>query len=280
MSLLGSCCSTVLEGVVSAVSLQETLKFLNQTSKIETVGSVLLLNGFIFGGSLMVRDFLMFPLIFDPLVRWFAGGDGDEGEQLVVKEFSRQMFDILLLVPIFILSNLLNIVWCSEIVEDAFKKAHAGQKRPPPRPAQENIREELYRAAFFLVLVMQSFLCLMLLPRPLGAMVDFVQQCFLLAFYCYDYGWALQGLKFQARLDRFQSHWLFMLGFGMPLGLISSALPMFWGYMLSSLLFPFCAILAIQRPPKKHSRGWDSLQTFRFAQFVTLYLIKFVTSRF
>lgn len=265
----------IAQGIVSAVSLKETLKFLNQTSKIETVGSVLLLNGFIFGGSLLVRDFLMFPLLFDRLASLFS--EESSVDNSTVKEIITQIFNVLLLAPIFIVSNLLNIVWCSEIVEDAFRKFTRNTAKPVPRPAQESLRDELYRLALFFVLVVQSYLCQTLLPRYVGLPVDFLQQCFVLAFYCYDYGWSLRGLGFQSRLEEFQSHWVFMLGFGMPLSLISALLPMFWGYMLSSLLFPFCAILAIQKPPIRHNVGWPQLRVFRVAQFFTLHLIKFAT---
>jgi hypothetical protein len=109
-SLVGNLLFTARQGTLSALSLKEILKFLQKTGKIDLVGSFLLMNLFIFGGSLLARDFLLLPL-FD-LVAIASEVEPNETHKYV----ARTVFDTMLLIPMFVLSNVLNFIWCRYVV--------------------------------------------------------------------------------------------------------------------------------------------------------------------
>ena len=125
-----------------------------------------------------------------------------------------------------------------------------------------------------MVLTLQTWASLNLLPKYIGYPIEFIQSSWTIAFYCYDYGWSLAGLTLEERLQKFQAHWPFMLGFGAPLAALALWLPIFWGYVAYALFFPVCMILAIEKDPLPHKRGWSQVRVFRISQYFTLWLIR------
>jgi etoposide-induced 2.4 mRNA len=49
-----------------------------------------------------------------------------------------------------------------------------------------------------------------------GPLLNVLLLSWLYAFYCYDYGWSLQGRPLAARLAAFESQWAFFAGVGGP----------------------------------------------------------------
>ena len=259
---------TISKGALTALSLKETLKFLNSTRRIETVSSLLLLNGFIFGGSLAFWEWAVLPSL-DRLGSYLIVDSGEE-EVRAAKSAAIQFVTLVWLAPMIVLSVLLNMIWYTEIAEDAFKKRNLKMKKG----ASKSLRDEVYRVFLFLVLTIQSWATLNLLPKTIGYPIEFIQSSWTIAFYCYDYRWALAGLSLEERLNKFEAHWPFMLGFGAPLAALALWLPISWGYVAYALFFPVCVILAIETDPLSHRRGWKTLRVFRISQFFTLYLIR------
>jgi len=274
-SLLPELLGTISQGALSSVSLKETLRFLNSTKRIETVSSLLLLNGILFGGSLALWEWAVLPSL-DGLATWVLQSGGDTPQPVDPKEISsakaaaKQFVTLLWLAPMLVLSVLLNMVWYNDIAEDAFRKRNLKLKRG----ASKSFRDEVYRVLLFFVLTIQSWVSLNILPPQIGYVIEFIQSSWTIAFYCYDYGWSLAGLTLEERLHKFESHWPFMLGFGAPLAALALWLPVFWGYVAYALFFPVCMILAIETDPKKHRRGWPEVRVFRVSQFFTLWLIR------
>ena len=272
--LISNLSQTILQGCFSAVSLKETLKFLNSTKRIETVSSLLLLNGFIFGGSLAFWEWAVLPaldrfgsLLVSPSTSW------EEDQEInSAKAAAIQFVTLLWLAPMLVLSVLLNMVWYNDIAEDAFRKRNLKIRRG----ASKSFRDEVYRLLLFFVLTVQSWITLNLFPKMIGYPIEFIQSSFTIAFYCYDYGWSLAGLTLEERLRKFESHWPFMLGFGAPLAALALWLPVFWGYVAYALFFPVCMILAIETDPRQQVRGWDQVRVFRVSQFFTLWLIRMI----
>lgn len=260
--------SVVLQGFMSAVSLTGTLRFLNSTRRIETVSRLLLLNGFIFGGSIGFLEWMLLPALGEAGRAFSAYSD--EEEILVAQEAVLNFFRVLWLAPMLVLSVLLNMVWYNDIAEDAFNKKSVRLVKGNAK----SFRDELYRLLLFLVLALQSWVTLNLLPGYIGIPLEFFQSSWTISFYCYDYGWSLAGESLERRLHRFESHWPYMLGFGAPLAILALRLPLFLGYVVYALCFPICMILAIENEPIPHTRGWTKLRVFRPSQYLTLLLIR------
>ena len=122
---------TIFRGFMTSLNLKETLRFLNSTRRIETVSSLLLLNGFIFGGSLALWEWAVLPLL-DRLGSWALISEKDtpqDAEVQAAKAAAIQFVTFLWLAPMLLLSVLLNMVWYNDIAEDAFRKRNLKLKR-------------------------------------------------------------------------------------------------------------------------------------------------------
>jgi etoposide-induced 2.4 mRNA len=258
------------KGALASFNLKDTLRFLNSTKRIETVSSLLLLNGFIFGGSLALWEWGVLPAL-DRVGTWMMSESQAPVQDIqMAKAAAIQFVTFLWLAPMLVLSMILNMVWYNEIAEDAFKKRNLRMKRV----ATKNLRDEVYRVMLFFVLTIQTWATLNFLPKYVGYPIEFVQSSWTIAFYCFDYRWSLTGLTLEERLKKFESNWVFMLGFGAPLAGLALWLPVFWGYVAYGLFFPVCMILAIETDPVLHRRGWPSVRVFRMSQYFTLWLIR------
>ncbi len=55
-------------------------------------------------------------------------------------------------------------------------------------------------------------LCVIFLFLPAGQLVSIVLLSWLYSYYCFDYKWALQGIKLQDRLAYVERRWAFFAG--------------------------------------------------------------------
>lgn len=216
----------------------------------------------------MALEFGVLPLLA------YAGGLLDDSNVMFTQTLVVSLVTVIWLVPVVVLSLGLNAVWLDEIAKLVFNALDEGKRRSAQAPKDRG-RDELYRMLLFMFLSLQSFLTLNCLPfKPAAYVVEFVQSSFTFAFYCFDYSWALAGFSLEERLSMFESHWPFMLGFGMPLAAVTLYLRFFWGYVVYALVFPVLMILAIVTKPTTHKRGWKRVKVFRASQYMTLWAIR------
>jgi etoposide-induced 2.4 mRNA len=270
--------STFFNGLKSSLSVHKSIIYLfaSRTTSVRMLQCVLL-NGVIFGGSLLVLDFLLLPaltLLYRALTSvpvLPASAETPHVEYFLLA--LRQVLTMFWLFPMLVLTLVLNTVWYQEIADQVFKQEHPKYSHPP-RSLGHVARDEIYRSALILVLSVQSWACLFFLPFPLAQILALVQTSWTLAFYAYDYGWTLAGWPLEKRLRFFQERWVFMLGFGLPLGVLALALPLWSGFVVYALVFPVMMILALITPPTRHKRGWKEFKVFRLAQWVVFLGVK------
>ena len=108
-----------------------------------------------------------------------------------------------------VLTLILNTVWYQEIADQVFK-----QEKPTIKPVPRSIgmvaRDEIYRSALIAILTIESWAALNFLPQIIGMPLAFCQTSWTLAFYAYDYGWALSGWTLERRLTFFEERWVYM----------------------------------------------------------------------
>ena len=102
--------------------------------------------------------------------------------------------------------------------------------------------------ALQLLLALQVDLLPIILPW-IGTPLSFIYSCWLSSLYCFEYSWINTGLPFGRRLDAFESHWAYFLGFGLPFTAATFFLPFLIGSAVYALVFPVYVIVATAATP-------------------------------
>ena len=253
--------STVLgvafQGFVDALKVHKTLYFLVTLNAVGKKSlQCFLLNGVIFLGSIAFKAYVLLPILAflgDILLPVADAGNGNGGESgngnVAVQSTASVTFTVLWLVPMYVISFLLNTIWYMEIAEGVFK-AQVKDKYPTPTISHV-IRDEVYRVFLMLWMALLIF-ALNAVPSFFGFIPSFALCSWVYAFYCFDYKWTFQGLNLQTRMTLFERHWVYMLGFGAPCAVVTIAFPLFIGAGIYAMVFPLCVMLAIISAPCSH----------------------------
>ncbi|KAF5839381.1 etoposide-induced protein 2.4-domain-containing protein [Dunaliella salina] len=132
--------------------------------------------------------------------------------------------------------------------------AHQAQGFPTLRPSpratagfEEVAAQELFRVVLFLLFYGESWVVGQL--PYIGPPLYFLLSCWLWAYYCYDYAWALRGFSLPDRLAFFESSAAFFAGYGLLITLVTSLLPFYIGAAVTALLFPLFVLVACHSDP-------------------------------
>lgn len=129
-------------------------------------------------------------------------------------------FDSLWVLPLFLLSRLVNALWFQDIGNLAYKYSIG---RPKPIPSlstfiADNLFSFIIQALF---LVQATMLSLTPLPAPLPDALYIFHMCLLYSLYSFEYKWVQMGWPLHQRLQYLESNWPYFLGFGLPLSVIT-----------------------------------------------------------
>lgn len=114
------------------------------------------------------------------------------------------------------------------------------------------ITDEIYRMPLLQFFLIES--SLVAFVPWIGNFLSFVLTSWLNAYYAFDFVWARQSLSFHTKLEYFERHWAYMLGFGAPCALASFFFPFFLSAGMWAMLFPVFIVLAIRaKPPHVHN---------------------------
>lgn len=106
-----------------------------------------------------------------------------------------------------------------------------------------------------MLIVNYSIPCLLLQNLPwVGHVLSFLVMSFVDGFFCFEQVWSVRGWPLEKRLRFAESHWSFLMGFGVPSTLVSFFHPSgLLNLMLFMLVFPICTLLAFLAVPQPHS---------------------------
>jgi len=168
------------------------------------------------------------------------------------------LFRMFCLAPAHAASFALSLLWYNRVAGEAWEAVQAERchgnyvaavqlQRGPKRQGLGAAAEEAYRALLFCFFVLQALAC-SALPRVGGAL-GFMMWAWLYAYFSFDYKWALSNWTFERRVQFFEGHWLFMLGFGTPCAIVAYATSPYAGAAGSASLFPLSITLAMASGP-------------------------------
>lgn len=164
------------------------------------------------------------------------------------------------LYPLIAGSYLMASSWSVGVAESAFL---AHNIRPSPRKEYGVFwLEQLVR---LVLIVNYSIACFAIQMVPwIGPACAFLLMSFVDGYFCFEQVWVVRGWSMEKRLRFAESHWSYLIGFGIPSTLVSFFHPSgLLNMMLFMLVFPFCTILAFLGDPQPQSTSFG-------AQTVTL----------
>ncbi|CAN8002283.1 unnamed protein product [Ixodes hexagonus] len=223
-----------------------------------------LLNGGVFGLSIVAFHYLLLPCVFLLLGALF-GGDRASSPAAVIWRWLRPLlsytFEALWVLPLFLLSKVVNGLWFQDIADQAYLEIRG--RAPQLLPSLSRVlADTLFSVLVQTLFLLQALLVGTLPLGPLGALLSLAHLSLLYSLYAFEYTWFNMGWELHKRLSFIEQHWPYFLGFGLPLAALTSGAPTFFASgCYFSMLFPLFIVSAHEAVPKTDSSRFP-LQLF------------------
>ncbi|CAL8101289.1 unnamed protein product [Orchesella dallaii] len=181
------------------------------------------LNGFVFGFSIIIFNNVLLPFLQTVLVtisNFTLGTRDAETNWYATRLILKTTFDSLWVLPLFLLSRLVNALWFQDIGNLAYKYSIGRPKQFASLSTfiADNLFSLIIQVLF---LVQATMLSLTPLPAPLPDALYIFHMCLLYSLYSFEYKWVQMGWPLHQRLQYLESNWPYFLGFGLPLSVIT-----------------------------------------------------------
>jgi len=137
-----------------------------------------------------------------------------------------------------------------------------------------------------LTIVVVLIMSLVKLTPNIGFIIYLIYSCCLYSYYCFDYKWALVGWGVDYRIYYYDTHWLYLIAFGLPFTLLYTSI--MWcfsmetwvGLGIYSVLYPFFLIMSVASKEKRFRNISKyipySISFFRESNILSEWTIEFV----
>ncbi|KAK8730042.1 hypothetical protein OTU49_008434 [Cherax quadricarinatus] len=233
-----------------------------------------ILNGAIFGLSMAFFNYILLPGLKQVLGLFL-----DEAGPLwdYVRPTLTVVFNMLWVLPLFLLSKIINIVWFQDIADSAYRQR---QGRPQLIGNISKLVADVLISAFIQMLfLIQAYLVMMLPLVGVGVTLSGIHMCMIHALYAFEYRWFNMGWELYKRLSFIEENWPYFMGFGFPLALITMyPSSIYVRGCLFALLFPVFIISANEADPVLNSNGYQ-MQLFSLVVGVSNRIIQILVRK-
>jgi len=180
-----------------------------------------ILNGGVFGVSLVLFENLLLPLVRTMLYIILAGSQ-ERADALwgYTQPVLSVAFSTLWVLPFFLLSKIVNAIWFQDIADLAFRSS---QGRPLVNLSiSVMIADTVFSIVVEIIFLVQGKVFSLVPIKIIGAALNLLHNCLLHSLYSFEYKWFSQGLELHKRLDYVETNWPYFFGFGLPLAVITS----------------------------------------------------------
>ncbi|XP_014678610.1 PREDICTED: etoposide-induced protein 2.4 homolog [Priapulus caudatus] len=170
-------------------------------------------------------------------------------------------FSALWVLPLFLLSKIVNSLWFQDIADAAYKKTRGKpQLMPSVSRLIADILFSLLVQALFLV---QVSVAVVIRVRPRSSVLGRIGESCCLMHFSRSFRLPFPGWEVQKRISYIEMHWPYFIGFGLPLAVLT-ALPssLVVSGCVFSILFPLFIISANEAAPISEIYTDTPLQLF------------------
>ncbi|RVE49655.1 hypothetical protein evm_005712 [Chilo suppressalis] len=192
-----------------------------QESKVLTrVLQSCILNGFIFLLSILVFEYALLPAVKYLVTIVFGHNPGVAHNVWAwMQPFLSMTFRMIWVLPLFLLSKLVNSLWFQDIADSAYR--HRRGRPQFMSSVSKIIADSLFSLLVQALFLVQSMLVSMLPITYIGELLCLVHMCLLYALYSFEYKWFNMGWELHKRLTFIETNWPYFLGFGLPLAVLT-----------------------------------------------------------
>jgi len=238
----------------------------------DRIWKCILMNGVIFLGSLIIFEYILIPILLLLL-------NCEISTESYIKSIIIYVFHIIWIYPIYFISLILNSDWYLEIANTAQDILNKNEKKPITISKHMTyIAESIYQAILFTCILLQIKL-LSFIPI-LGPTLSAINLSCISGYYCFEYKFL--NMSLYSKIDYCETHWAYLLGFGIPLTAITLLLPNFIGLGLYSVLFPIFVLTSLISEPDKYTfnKSYPKLKLFMIPDTCIKFFFKRLKKRF
>jgi len=268
---------------------RDTRIWLNRHKVLKCIGWCSLISLFVYA-SIFVFYYLVLPLL-ESLITGITSRIAvlvpkvDEGnfEQAWgrVKMVLGATFNLLWLLPLFIVSKIVCGLWFGEVADNCYFIVYG--KPATPTRISTFIADLLFSIFIQIVFLTQCSIAAQFPVQGMNIVLEFLHCSLIHSWYAFEYKWLNFGWDIKKRLLQLHTFWPYYVGFGLPMHLITTKL-VIWlsdykqGILsgcLFSVTFPFLIIAAISssRELKLPEHGTIVLRIFEPSVTVTDWLM-------
>lgn len=241
MNVLGAALTSFFSGLKDGLNFRRVFRVFRHSEVIRQKALLCaVLNGGVFLGSMLLVNYVVQPFVHFVLTSLGASTSGFD----VVFNL---VYYLLWLWPVYVLSFFLSGFWFGDIAAAAFKLLHG---KPPPvdlKKLPRVLADEARRSLLFGVFLAHGAAAAYL-PYA-GTLGVFAFGAWFNAFYAVDYTWSSLGERLDQRVERFHTLWLYFLGFGAPVTILTMLFPFLASAGILSLTFPLMIVCACAARP-------------------------------